>query len=85
MITVASDAVPPAPLPLTSRLVDDIAVITISVLLDATTRDQFADYLAQAGPALILDLGGVTFMDSRARDQSCTTGSAPSRPRRSSR
>ncbi|MEV4395318.1 STAS domain-containing protein [Nonomuraea sp. NPDC049607] len=66
MITVGSDDVPPAPLTLTSRLVDGIAVITISGLLDVTTRDQFADYLDQAGPALFLDLAGVTFMDSRS-------------------
>src|SRR5688500_15975090 len=55
-----------AALSLTSSTVDDIAVIKVDGVLDATTREQFADYLALAGPDLILDLGGVTFMDSRA-------------------
>jgi anti-sigma B factor antagonist len=53
-------------LSLTSSLVDGITVITVDRLLDATTREQFAGYLSQAGPSVILDLGGVTFMDSRA-------------------
>ncbi|MFC5828678.1 STAS domain-containing protein [Nonomuraea insulae] len=46
--------------------VGDIAVITIEGYLDATRREQFAEYLSQAGPSMILDLSGVTFMDSRA-------------------
>ncbi|SDL76182.1 STAS domain-containing protein [Nonomuraea jiangxiensis] len=66
MITWDSENPPTATLSLTSTNVDDIAVITIDGFLDATTREQFAGLLAQAGPALILDLGGVTFMDSRA-------------------
>lgn len=57
---------PVTALSLTSSTVDEIAVIRIDGVLDATTREQFADYLAMAGPDLILDLAGVTFMDSRA-------------------
>jgi anti-anti-sigma factor len=61
------EAPPPAALRLTSSSVDGIAVTTVDGLLDATTtREQFADHLSQAGPSLILDLGEVTFMDSRA-------------------
>lgn len=55
-----------AALSLTSSTVDEISVIKVDGVLDATTREQFADYLSLAGPDLILDLGGVTFMDSRA-------------------
>jgi anti-sigma B factor antagonist len=55
-----------AALSLTSSTVDDIAVIKVDGVLDATTREQFADYLSLAGADVILDLGGVTFMDSRA-------------------
>ncbi|MGI5270954.1 STAS domain-containing protein [Nonomuraea sp. CA-218870] len=55
-----------AALSLTSSTVDEIAVIKVDGVLDATTREQFADYLSLAGPNLILDLAGVTFMDSRA-------------------
>jgi len=59
---------------LTLRTTDDsgvgIAVVHIDGILDATTREQFADYLESSaeehGPDLILDLAGVTFMDSRA-------------------
>lgn len=43
-----------------------IAVVSVEGALDATTRKQFADYLSGVGPDLILDLAGVTFMDSRA-------------------
>jgi stage II sporulation protein AA (anti-sigma F factor antagonist) len=47
-----------------------IAVVHVDGILDATTREQFADYLdattEEHGSDLILDLGGVTFMDSRA-------------------
>lgn len=57
---------PAAALSLTSTTVDAITVIRIDGVLDATTREQFADYLAMAGSDLILDLAGVTFMDSRA-------------------
>ena len=51
---------------LTSSTVDEITVIKVDGVLDATTREQFADYLSLAGSELILDLAGVTFMDSRA-------------------
>ncbi|MFI7612863.1 STAS domain-containing protein [Nonomuraea terrae] len=57
---------PLAALRLTSSTVDEITVIRVDGVLDATTREQFADYLAMAGADLILDLAGVTFMDSRA-------------------
>ena len=53
-------------LSLTSSTVDEITVIKVDGVLDATTREQFADYLSLAGSELILDLAGVTFMDSRA-------------------
>lgn len=55
-----------AALSLTSSTVDEITVIRVDGVLDATTREQFADYLSMAGADLILDLAGVTFMDSRA-------------------
>ncbi len=55
-----------AALTLTSSTVAEVSVIKVDGVLDATTREQFADYLSLAGPDLILDLGGVTFMDSRA-------------------
>src|ERR1700754_3966687 len=55
-----------AALSLTSSTVDEITVVTVDGVLDATTREQFADYLSMAGSDLILDLAGVTFMDSRA-------------------
>jgi anti-sigma B factor antagonist len=57
---------PVAALSLTSSTVDEITVIRVDGVLDATTREQFADYLAMAGADLVLDLAGVTFMDSRA-------------------
>ncbi|MEV1172115.1 STAS domain-containing protein [Nonomuraea sp. NPDC049784] len=57
---------PVAALSLTSSTVDEITVIRVDGVLDATTREQFADYLSMAGSNLILDLAGVTFMDSRA-------------------
>ncbi|MEV0344139.1 STAS domain-containing protein [Nonomuraea sp. NPDC050680] len=53
-------------LSLTSSTVDEITVIKVDGVLDATTREQFADYLSLSGSELILDLAGVTFMDSRA-------------------
>lgn len=53
-------------LSLTSSTVDEITVIKVDGILDATTREQFADYLSLSGSELILDLAGVTFMDSRA-------------------
>ncbi|MEW9533640.1 STAS domain-containing protein [Microbispora sp. NPDC049125] len=57
-------------LSLSSSMAGDIVVIHINGVLDATTRDQFSDYLdAEAddhGPDMILDLGKVSFMDSRA-------------------
>ncbi|MEU4510210.1 STAS domain-containing protein [Nonomuraea wenchangensis] len=55
-----------AALSLTSSAVDGITVIRVDGVLDATTREQFADYLSMAGADVILDLAGVTFMDSRA-------------------
>lgn len=57
---------PVAALSLTSSTVDEITVVKVDGVLDATTREQFADYLSLAGAHLILDLAGVTFMDSRA-------------------
>ena len=57
---------PVAALSLTSSTVDEITVVKVDGVLDATTREQFADYLVMAGSDLILDLAGVTFMDSRA-------------------
>jgi stage II sporulation protein AA (anti-sigma F factor antagonist) len=57
-------------LTLTSDFAEDIIVIHIVGILDATTRQQFAGFLAKAteehGPDMILDLADVTFMDSRA-------------------
>jgi anti-anti-sigma factor len=47
-----------------------IIVIHVDGILDATTRQQFSGHLTRAtaenGPDMILDLAGVTFMDSRA-------------------
>lgn len=47
-----------------------IPVVRVEGVLDATTRDRFAGFLAETedehGPDMILDLAGVTFMDSRA-------------------
>jgi anti-anti-sigma factor len=59
---------PSATLALTSDLAEGIVVIHIDGVLDATTRQMFTDYLAGEahGPDVILDLAGVTFMDSRA-------------------
>lgn len=57
---------PMAALRLTSSTVDEITVVRVDGVLDATTRDQFADCLTMTGTDLILDLAGVTFMDSRA-------------------
>ncbi|WP_336203777.1 STAS domain-containing protein [Nonomuraea sp. LPB2021202275-12-8] len=56
----------PASLRLTSSFAGEVTVITVEGLLDATTRKQFADYLSLAGLSVILDLSGVTFMDSGA-------------------
>ncbi|MCP2358246.1 anti-anti-sigma factor [Nonomuraea thailandensis] len=66
MITPGGENAPSATLTLTSQRVDDVAVITVDGLLDATTREQFAGYLSQTSPPMIVDLAGVTFMDSRA-------------------
>ncbi|MEV4096341.1 STAS domain-containing protein [Streptosporangium saharense] len=69
-MTVSENGERAAALTLTSALVGGINVIRVTGLLDATTRDQFAEYLAaevsEHGPEMALDLGGVTFMDSRA-------------------
>ncbi|NUR88468.1 MAG: STAS domain-containing protein [Nonomuraea sp.] len=53
-------------LSLSETTVDGLSVVRVEGVLDATTREQFAEYLASAGPELVLDLAGVTFMDSRA-------------------
>ncbi|WP_327085619.1 STAS domain-containing protein [Nonomuraea sp. NBC_01738] len=53
-------------LTLTSSRAGELTVIRVDGVLDATTREQFAGYLAEAGSDLVLDLSGVTFMDSRA-------------------
>ncbi|MFI6318966.1 STAS domain-containing protein [Nonomuraea sp. NPDC050556] len=55
-----------AALALFSSDADGLTVVRVEGILDATTRKQFADHLAGVGPDLILDLAGVTFMDSRA-------------------
>jgi anti-sigma B factor antagonist len=69
-VTVSENGERSAALTLTSVRVGGINVVRVVGLLDATTRDQFADYLAaetgEHGPDMALDLGGVTFMDSRA-------------------
>jgi anti-sigma B factor antagonist len=57
-------------LTLTSAVAEGVPVVGVSGILDATTRQQFTDRLAEIsddyGPDLVLDLAGVTFMDSRA-------------------
>ncbi|MCT9930449.1 STAS domain-containing protein [Planotetraspora sp. A-T 1434] len=57
-------------LSLSSTTAGGIVVVHIDGILDATTREQFSDYLDTVaedhGPDMILDLGKVTFMDSRA-------------------
>lgn len=70
-------------LTLDTEPVDDLAVIRVVGILDATTRQRFTDCLADAAeryPAgMVLDMQGVTFMDSRALGlivhhwQQCTT------------
>ncbi|MGW4422500.1 STAS domain-containing protein [Streptosporangium sp. NPDC004631] len=69
-MTVSENGERAAALTLTSALVGGINVIRVTGVLDATTRDQFADHLAaevdEHGLDMALDLGGVTFMDSRA-------------------
>ncbi|GAA3139332.1 STAS domain-containing protein [Planomonospora alba] len=69
-MTVSNNGDGSAALTLTSAVVDGVDVIQVTGLLDATTRDQFADYLAaeaaEHGHDMVLDLSGVTFMDSRA-------------------
>ncbi|WP_345577051.1 STAS domain-containing protein [Nonomuraea rosea] len=62
----AEDDLGSATLHLATSFVGEIAVVTVEGFLDATRREQFAEYLSQAGPSMILDLSGVTFMDSRA-------------------
>ncbi|WP_326640340.1 STAS domain-containing protein [Nonomuraea fuscirosea] len=66
MMMSAGETPAPAPLRLTSSTAGDIAVIAVEGVLDATTRQQFADHLDQAGTSIILDLAGAVFMDSRA-------------------
>ncbi|MFE3451797.1 STAS domain-containing protein [Nonomuraea sp. NPDC059194] len=65
-----SDEWPKAALSLTSSVEGGLPVVVVEGVLDATTREQFADHLAEVvtghGNELILDLAGVTFMDSRA-------------------
>lgn len=69
-MTVAGNGERASALTLASALIDGVNVIRVTGVLDATTRDQFADYLAaeaqEHGPDMALDLGGVVFMDSRA-------------------
>ncbi|MEU0516429.1 STAS domain-containing protein [Streptosporangium sp. NPDC006007] len=69
-MTVSENGERAAALTLTSALIGGINVIRVTGVLDATTRDQFADHLAaevdEHGLDMALDLGGVTFMDSRA-------------------
>ncbi|HEX8008004.1 MAG TPA: STAS domain-containing protein [Trebonia sp.] len=59
-----------ANLTMRSTAAEGIVVIHIDGILDATTRDQFSEYLDTVaedhGPDMVLDLGGVSFMDSRA-------------------
>jgi stage II sporulation protein AA (anti-sigma F factor antagonist) len=59
-----------AALTLESRVAEGVPVVYVNGILDATTRTQFTDRLAEIidehGPDLVLDLSGVTFMDSRA-------------------
>ncbi|GAB1817600.1 STAS domain-containing protein [Herbidospora sp. RD11066] len=59
-----------ATLTMRSSVVAEYAVVHIDGILDATTREQFSDHLDSVvddhGSDMILDLGGVTFMDSRA-------------------
>jgi stage II sporulation protein AA (anti-sigma F factor antagonist) len=59
-----------APLTLSSTLAGGLVVVKVDGILDATTRDQFAAFLAQVtqehGPDMILELEDVSFMDSRA-------------------
>jgi anti-anti-sigma factor len=53
-------------LKLTTSSVGTITVTRVDGVLDATTRERFGDHLSLSGPDLVLDLTGVTFMDSRA-------------------
>jgi anti-sigma B factor antagonist len=57
---------PERALTLTSSVVGGLTVIRVEGVLDATTREQFADRLAASPGDLALDLSGVSFMDSRA-------------------
>ncbi|WP_084963997.1 STAS domain-containing protein [Thermoactinospora rubra] len=57
---------PDAALSLTPSTADGFTVLRVAGVLDATTREQFAEGLAGIPGDLILDLSGVTFMDSRA-------------------
>ncbi|GGS50289.1 anti-sigma factor antagonist [Planobispora rosea] len=69
-MTVSENGGGAAALALASGRVGGVNVVRVTGLLDATTRDQFADYLAaeaaEHGADMVLDLSGVTFMDSRA-------------------
>ncbi|GIH95094.1 STAS domain-containing protein [Planobispora siamensis] len=69
-MTVSENGDGSTALTLTSATVGEVSVIRVMGLLDATTRDQFADYLAaetaEHGPDMVIDLSGVSFMDSRA-------------------
>lgn len=53
-------------LDMASTAVGSFTVITVEGVLDATTRERFADGLAAVPGDLLLELSGVTFMDSRA-------------------
>ncbi|GLW96786.1 STAS domain-containing protein [Microtetraspora sp. NBRC 16547] len=50
--------------------VGGVVAVHVGGILDATTREEFSGYLDSAahdhGPSMVLDLAGVTFMDSRA-------------------
>ncbi|WP_433413287.1 STAS domain-containing protein [Microtetraspora malaysiensis] len=50
--------------------VGSVVAVHVTGMLDATTREEFSGYLDSVaddqGPSLILDMAGVTFMDSRA-------------------
>jgi len=47
-----------------------VPLVRVEGILDASTRERFARFLAETedehGPDMILDLSGVTFLDSRA-------------------
>ncbi|MFF4772487.1 STAS domain-containing protein [Microtetraspora fusca] len=50
--------------------VGGVVAVHVTGMLDATTREEFSGYLDSVaddqGPSMVLDMAGVTFMDSRA-------------------